>query len=75
MTDGDWLAYRRTPEQRAILHESSDRRIRRAVWYTLNHIPPSLRAKYYLQLPNYIADKVQTRVEQIEKQKQRKERR
>lgn len=67
----DWLAYKKTPEQRYIIRESSDRYIKRMIWKTLNHVPPSLRLKFYATLPNYIADKVQSRVEEIEKAKRK----
>ena len=67
-----WMEFKRTPEQTYSMRESGDRRYRWYVWNILNHVPPSLREQYYLQLPNYLCDKVRDRVKEIERLKRRK---
>ena len=62
----DWMAFRRSPEQRAIMLENSDRQYRRWVWHVIN-IPKSLRHEAYKIMPSYLVDKVERRVKQIDK--------
>lgn len=62
----DWMAYKRSPEQRAIMLENSDRQYRRWVWRIIN-TPKSLRPSCYAIMPKYLVDKVENRIKQIEK--------
>ena len=71
--DADWLSFKRSPEQRAIILERSDRQYRKWVWRTIN-TPKSLRPSCYAMMPQYLVDKVQGRIREIEKQNSTKKR-
>lgn len=62
----NWMAFRRSPEQRAIMLENADRQYRKWVWRTIN-TQKSLRHFCYKLMPQYLVDKVETRIKQIEK--------
>ena len=64
--DENWMAFRRSPEQRAIMLESSDRQYRKWVWRTIN-TPKSLRPSCYALMPQHLVDKVEDRVRYLDK--------